>query len=181
MKPRTRTILSSNVDSKQVNRRSKLFVHMLTSLLLALTFTSPATGAQGLSSSNDILGAWVEEGHRKVAVWIEDCHGQLCGRIYWLKIPLSSNGVPKRDWKNPDAGLRNRPLCGMTIMSGFRQERGNIWSAGQNYNPGNGLTFSGTLSLETNGVLKLRGFVGLSLFGKTVTWVRPQENIKACA
>ena len=49
------------------------------------------------------------------------------------------------------------------------------------YNPGNGLTFSGTLSLETNGVLKLRGFVGLSLFGKTVTWVRPQENIKACA
>jgi uncharacterized protein (DUF2147 family) len=152
----------------------------LASLLLAFALASPAVGAPGLGATGDIRGPWVEGDKRKVAVWIEDCGGLLCGRIYWLKKPLSASGRPKRDPNNPNAALRDRPLCGLTILNGFRRVKENTWSAGQIYNPGDGRAFSGTLSLEHDGTLKIRGYVGISLFGKTVQWVRPQENMERC-
>ena len=150
--------------------------------LLALTLTAPASAAPQAEGNRDIRGLWVDhrEGdQRKVAVWIEDCDGLLCGRIYWLKKP-SSGGQPKRDQHNPDAALRDRPLCGMTILSGFRKVDERTWTAGRIYNPNDGRSFSSTIDLEPDGSLKIRGYVGFSLFGKTVVWVRPQEAPARC-
>lgn len=152
----------------------------LASLLLVFVMIAPAVGAPGLIASDDIRGLWVDGNKRKIAVWIEDCNGQLCGRIYWLKKLLSASGRPKRDLNNPDAALRDRPLCGLTILSGFQRVNGNTWNAGKIYNPGDGSTFNGTISLEKDGTLKIRGYVGISLFGKTLKWVRPQENLEQC-
>ena len=152
----------------------------LTSLLLAFVLTAPAVGAPGLIASDDIRGPWVEGNKRNVAVWIEDCNGRLCGRIYWLKKLLSASGHPKRDPNNPDAALRDRPLCGLTILNGFQRINGNTWSAGKIYNPSDGRALNGTISLENDGTLKIRGYVGFSLFGKTVKWVRPQESLERC-
>ncbi len=157
-----------------------MLAHSLATLLLAFALASPAAGAPGPASAGDIRGPWVEGDRRNVAVWIEDCDGLLCGRIYWLKKPLSASGRPKLDPHNPDAALRDRPLCGLTILNGFRRAKENTWSAGQIYNPGDGRTFSSTISLENDGSLKIRGYVGISLFGKTVEWVRPQGNLERC-
>jgi uncharacterized protein (DUF2147 family) len=104
----------------------------------------------------------------------------LCGRIYWQKKPLSADGQPKRDRHNPDAALRERPLCGLRILTGFRHTKDGAWSAGHIYNPNDGRTYSSTLQLEPDGSLRIRGYVGLSLFGKTVEWVRPQEVLARC-
>jgi hypothetical protein len=89
------------------------------------------------SATDDIRGLWVD--HRdsdkhKVAVSIEDCDGLLCGRIYWLKKP-TSGGAPKRDQHNPDAALRDRPLCGLKIMTGFRPGEGPSCTAGTSTTP----------------------------------------------
>lgn len=127
-------------------------------------------------------GLWVDQrdpDKRKVGVWIDDCAGQLCGRIYWLKKPLSG-GKPKRDHHNPDARLRDRPLCGLRILTGFRREKDGVWNDGQVYNPSDGRTFSSTMTLEGDGGLRIRGYVGATLFGKTVEWVRPQGKLPAC-
>jgi uncharacterized protein (DUF2147 family) len=115
-----------------------------------------------------------------VAVWIEDCDGLLCGRIFWLKKPLAG-GAPKRDQHNPDAALRDRPLCGLAILSGFRPDKPRTWNSGQVYNPNDGRTYDSTISLKDDGSLNVRGFVGFSLFGKTVEWVRPREQLERCA
>lgn len=160
-----------------------MLARALTSLLVAFALASPAAGAPGPAGADDIRGLWVdhrEGGRQKVAVRIEDCDGLLCGRIYWLKKPASASGRPKRDPRNPDAALRDRPLCGLTILSGFRRVNESTWSAGQIYNPGDGRTFSSTISLENDGSLRIRGYVGISLFGKTVEWVRPQGNPERC-
>ena len=151
-------------------------------LALALALASPAPGATERAVTDDVRGLWVdhrESDKRKVAVWIEDCDGLLCGRIYWLKKPLSA-GQPKRDQHNPDAALRDRPLCGLRILTGFRRVKETTWSAGHIYNPNDGRTFSSTINLEHDGSLRIRGYVGLSLFGKTVEWVRPQETVERC-
>jgi uncharacterized protein (DUF2147 family) len=138
--------------------------------------TVPAAG------SGDVRGLWVDQrdpGKRKIGVWIEDCESQLCGRVFWLRKPLSG-GKPKRDVHNPDARLRERPLCGLRILTGFRRERDGVWNAGQVYNPNDGRTFSSTMTLEADGGLRIRGYVGTTLFGKTVEWVRPQDKLPAC-
>ena len=155
----------------------------MASLLIAFALAPPVQAAVERAATADVQGLWVdhrEVDKRKVAVWIEDCDGLLCGRIYWQKKPLSASGQPKRDRHNPDAALRERPLCGMKILTGFRRTTEGTWSAGHIYNPNDGRTYSSTLHLERDGSLRIRGYVGLSLFGRTVEWVRPQEALERC-
>ena len=104
----------------------------------------------------------------------------MCGRIYWLRKP-PSGGAPKRDQNNPDATLRDRPLCGLRILTGFRPGKAPSWFSGYIYNPNDGRTFNSTIHVEDDGSIKIRGFVGVSLFGKTVEWVRPQERLDRCS
>ncbi len=151
-------------------------------LLAAVALEVSAGGAPDSANINAVRGLWVdhrEVDKRKVAVWIDDCDGQLCGRIYWMKKPLRG-GKPKLDHKNPDATLRDRPLCGLAILSGFRRVKDGVWEAGQIYNPSDGMTFSSTMSLEGDGFLRIRGYVGISLLGRTVEWVRPKESLERC-
>ncbi len=150
---------------------------------MVIALASPAVGAAERASIDGIHGLWVdhlESGKQKVAIWIDDCDGQLCGRIYWLKKPLTGNGNPKRDQLNPDAAFRDRLLCGLKILTGFRRAKDATWTGGQIYNPGDGRIFSSTINLQNDGSLAVRGYVGISLFGKTVVWVRPQENLERC-
>lgn len=152
-------------------------------ILSALVLASSAIAGPVPTATSDILGLWINHKESKsqtVAVWIDECDGGLCGHIYWLKKPLSANGQPKRDRHNPDAALRDRPRCGLKILSGFRQLNGKTWSDGQIYNPSDGQTYSGNLSLESDGSLSIRGFVGMPIFGKTVEWVRPRELPERC-
>lgn len=148
---------------------------ILSSLLVPSAFANPV--------ADDIHGLWVDNkdlDRQKFAVMVEDCGSKLCGRLYWLKKPLSASGLPKRDKHNSNETLRERPLCGLQILTGFQYVNDNTWNAGEIYNPDDGLTFSSTMKLAPEGSLKIRGYVGISLFGKTVEWVRPAEEITRC-
>ncbi len=151
-------------------------------LTAGLAFPVPAVAETERVGGDDVRGLWIDHRDpqkRKVAVWIEDCDGLLCGHIYWMKKPLA-NGRPKRDHRNPEPRLRDRPLCGLRILSGFKRAGDGAWSAGQIYNPGDGRTFSSMMTLESDGGLRISGYIGLSLIGKTVEWVRPQEKPGRC-
>jgi len=152
-------------------------------LLAGLALAVPVAAGMEAEGAKDVRGLWVDHRipeRRKVAVWIEDCAGLLCGRIYWLKKPLSPGGRPKRDHRNPDFRLRDRPLCGLRILSGFRRTNDDTWSAGQIYNPSDGRTFSSTMTLEHDGGLRIHGYLGVPVLGKTVAWVRPQDPPGRC-
>ena len=148
---------------------------MPSSVLITSAFANPV--------ADDIHGLWVDNkdpDRQKFAVIVEDCGSKLCGRLYWLKKPLSANGLPKRDKHNSNETLRDRPLCGLQILTGFQYVSDNTWNSGEIYNPDDGLTFSSTMKLAPEGSLKIRGYVGISLFGKTLEWVRPTEEIARC-
>lgn len=152
-------------------------------ILAGLALAAPAAAQTERARRDDVRGLWIDHRDpekRKVAVWIEDCDGLLCGHIYWLRKPLSAGGRPKRDQHNPDARLRDRPLCGLRILSGFKRSGDGTWSAGQIYNPSDGRSFSSTMTLESDGGLRISGYFGLSLLGRTVEWVRPQEKPGRC-
>ncbi len=100
--------------------------------------------------------------------------GGLSARIIALKNPTWREkdrsgvvGEPKTDLHNPDESLRSRPLLGLEILKGYVYERGR-WH-GRLYLPTTGGTWTSTARVE-DGNLLIRGFVGLSLFGKTETF-----------
>ena len=69
--------------------------------------------------------------------------------------------------------LANQPLKGLTIMWGFKHAGGNVWEGGSIVDPEDGTVYSCKLTVEGN-KLQVRGFVGISLIGRTQTWVRLQ-------
>lgn len=66
------------------------------------------------------------------------------------------------DRNNPDPALRTRSLTGLVILSYSGFSGGNKWTGGKIYDPSNGKTYSCNLQLKTNGVLEVRGYIGVS-------------------
>ena len=82
---------------------------------------------------------------------------------------------PRHDDKNPDPALRDRPLKGMTIMSGFTYDGDGRWSGGRIYDPNSGKTYKATIRQVDANTIKLRGYIGISLFGRSDTWTRDDD------
>jgi uncharacterized protein (DUF2147 family) len=79
------------------------------------------------------------------------------------------------DEKNPDRALRKRLLKGVELFSDFEYEGDGRWSGGTIYDPNSGKTYSCTVTLEDENTLKVRGYIGISLFGRTDIWTRVQD------
>lgn len=70
----------------------------------------------------------------------------------------------------------NKPVDGMVIMWGVKQDGDNNWDGGQILDPAKGKTYKVKLSMEDNGQkLDVRGYIGFSLFGRTQTWIRKTD------
>jgi len=121
-------------------------------------------------SPDSIAGDWyTAEGNSIMQVY--KCGDLFCGKIIWLKNPKTEDGKDKVDSKNPDETKKNRKLIGLDILSGFKFSSGNIWEDGKIYDPKNGKTYSCKMTLEGN-ELKVRGYIGFSLLGRTTVWTR---------
>ena len=176
MYPKNRHAMRATLSAPVMSKTIRLLV---LSVLVGAFSTSALAGA----AEHKIQGLWVDNkdpNRQKFAVMVEDCGSKLCGSLYWLKKPVSANGLPKRDKHNPNESLRDRPLCGLQILTGVQAANDALWQDGEIYNPDDGLTFSSTMKLSPEGTLKIRGYVGISLFGKTLEWVRPAEEITRC-
>jgi uncharacterized protein (DUF2147 family) len=92
----------------------------------------------------------------KVAIQIFDCSGMMCGRVVWLQVPLDSQGLLKRDKLNPGPALRQRQVCGPTIIWNLRATASNRWKDGWFYNPDDGKTYRATVVFETADVIVAR-------------------------
>ena len=74
--------------------------------------------------------------------------------------------------------LQNKPILGMTIVTGMLPTSGDTgaWSSGQVLDPKSGSVYHGKMWLSDNGCqLHLRGYIGISLFGRTEVWTRANE------
>jgi uncharacterized protein (DUF2147 family) len=135
-----------------------------------------ATGS-GLAGENvesdDVTGVWVpREGDSRIRI---EKNGEVyIGRIAWLSDTLRDDGMVKRDDNNPDLDKRDRPVLGLTIMHDF-EFNGSAWVDGKIYNPRDGNTYSCRMELQSPDTLKVRGYVGVSILGKTEIWGRHKE------
>ena len=79
------------------------------------------------------------------------------------------------DEKNPDPALRSRKLVGLEIFRGFSYDGDGRWSRGFIYDPNSGKTYRCKLNLVDRDTLEVRGFIGISLIGRTETWKRQPD------
>ncbi len=98
--------------------------------------------------------------------------GNYAGKIVWLKEPNDAKGKPRLDIENPDPELRSRPLLDLVIIRGLEDKGNNKFAHGTIYDPKSGNTYSSKGELTSPNVLKLRGYIGISLVGRTETWTR---------
>jgi len=135
-----------------------------------------ATTAFGAGPGN-ILGSWKTDGGDARLEFFK-CGKKICGKIAWMKEPNYTDskdgpvGKKKVDRKNPNPTLRNRPILGLQIMKGFTAKGGNRWGNGTCYDPGNGKSYKCKMRLASPNRLELRGYIGVSLIGRTSVLTR---------
>jgi len=121
---------------------------------------------------DDILGNWYNgEKTSKIQIY-KTTGGSYAGKIVWLKEPNDEKGVAKLDAKNPDKKLRGRALMNLVILTGLKYKGNDKFDGGKIYDPKSGNTYSCKGEFENINTLKLRGFIGVSLIGRTDTWTR---------
>lgn len=144
-------------------------------LLLASAFLVCAAWLQPVlaqSSADAIVGKWLT-GTGKGHVEIYKSGSKYHGKIVWLKEPNDpATGKPKTDTKNSDQKMHSRPLIGLQNLRDFTYAGDQVWESGRIYNPEDGKDYSCKMTLKDSNTLDVRGFVGISLIGKTQTWKR---------
>jgi uncharacterized protein (DUF2147 family) len=95
---------------------------------------------------------------------------------YFFGAIKGGSGKEQFDVHNPDLAKRKIPLIGLVILKDFKFDGENQWVGGTIYDPKNGKTYSCTLTLADPGTLKLRGYIGFSLLGRTEVWGRISPN-----
>ena len=135
------------------------------SAILALILQAGVLAGETTSARGGILGYW--ERPSKAVLHFYPCGHEVCAKI----VRLSPTSGRKTDSRNPDASLRTRPLCGLDIGTGFQQTDSDHLVGGSLYDPVSGKTYSGMATAEGDQV-KLRGYIGISWFGKTEVWRR---------
>jgi len=145
-----------------------------------LLLISLVGAAQDRYSVEDVLGPWLT-GKKGAVIELYRCgnggEGRICGRIVWLREPYTDDGKLKRDPENPVASLRDRPMCGLKVVSGLTRSDDNTWSGGRVYNPKDGREYRAYLEIKEKGKIRIRAYLGLPLIGKSETWTRPGDHI----
>ncbi len=136
-----------------------------TSLILFLL-----AAANAVAEEADIEGRWLSgDGSGWIEIRLVD--GAPVG-IAAGSTTFKEGDPPRLDDFNPDPALRDRPLLGITILHGFEYKGEHVWKGGTIYDPNTGKTYKSTMTLVERDVLKVRGFIGLSLFGRSDVWTR---------
>jgi len=132
----------------------KLLISSLSALFIFLMGTSFAP----ISDNPDAI----------VGVW-KTGEGNAMVRIY-------KNGETKQDKNHPDEANRTRPVLGMINIWGFSYKDKNLWDDGNIYDPKNGSTYSCTIKMINPNTLEVRGYIGVSIIGRTDNWTRQQAK-----
>lgn len=148
------------------SKRIVLIFSGLASLFLFSSFSTVPNNADA------IVGVW-KTGEGTAMVRIYKNGEKYQGKIVWLKEPNDpETGKPKVDKNHPDEATRTRPILGLINVWGFVFKEDNLWDDGNIYDPKNGNTYSCTIRMENANTISVRGYIGVSLIGRTDTWTR---------
>lgn len=123
--------------------------------------------AQGAS----VLGKWKsiddETGKALAIVEIFEERGKIYGRILDILNPDDKHKVCEL-CSGED---KNKPILGLTVIKGLIKDD-DEYNGGKILDPKHGKLYKCYINLESKDKLKVRGYIGISLFGRTQYWHR---------
>jgi uncharacterized protein (DUF2147 family) len=138
---------------------------LLLCVVWAAAMTAAHAGGAG-TAANAIVGNWLTEPRNGIIQISVLPDGSFQGRV------IGGSNPHRLDQRNPQPALRKLELLGEVIMRGMRYEGEARWSGGTIYDPSSGRTYSCRLELQDGGQLKVRGFLGVALLGRSQLWTR---------
>lgn len=124
-----------------------------------------------LSFSQTIYGKWKtiddETGKEKGIVEIYEHKGKVYGRI----IEIFDSSKKHLKCEKCEGDEHNKPILGMNIIKGLKKNNG-VHDGGKIIDPKNGKSYDCKIKLEGKHKLIVRGYIGISLFGRSQTWIR---------
>ena len=150
------------------------FVLSLVLLISGAMILSPSARAEASASdpADSPVGLWktVDDSTGKVKsvvrIWEE--RGKLYGKVQNLVDPVDPNPT----CRDCTGDRKGKPVIGLQILWDLQKDHDG-WSGGTILDPESGKTYKCLVSLEDGGMkLKVRGFIGLSLLGRTQYWLR---------
>lgn len=139
--------------------------------LSALLLCASASAAQAAAQATPV-GDWKtiddKSGQPKALIRIVEKDGALSGRIVELYSPSKPDPVCEKC----EGARKDQPITGMEILWGARKD-GERWTGGHILDPESGTVYRLELRLGEGGnQLQARGYVGVSLLGRTQHWQR---------
>ncbi|WP_245521131.1 DUF2147 domain-containing protein [Rhizobium laguerreae] len=161
----TRSTQFKELTALHILRRSTVF---------ALTVVAALMSSAAWADNSSPVGLWrnVDDvsGKPRALIRITESNGTLQGRIE--KVFLAANESPT--CAKCEGALKNAPVVGLVILSGLKKD-GDEYTGGQILDPDNGKVYSSKISVTNGGKkLNVRGFIGVSLLGRSQVWERQQ-------
>lgn len=138
-------------------RFARLVVSAFTLTFLALACLIPAGHA---ASQDTPVGVWMTQGNDAV-IAIAPCDSGLCGRIVGVTLDHPDDPVP--------TDRNGRSQCGLTIIHDAVRDGEASWAA-QIIDPRDGSAYRARMQLDEQRRLRVRGYIGIALFGRTQVW-----------
>jgi len=127
------------------------------------------------AQTQSVLGKWktIDDETQKPASYVEIYEEK--GKFYGKVLEILKDGTePNAICEECTDDRKNQPIVGMQIIRGLKKDR-DQWNAGTILDPNNGKVYKCYLELEEPNKLKLRGYVGFSLIGRTQYWYRSSD------
>ncbi|MEN9981806.1 MAG: hypothetical protein RL542_1593 [Bacteroidota bacterium] len=122
-------------------------------------------------NSQSIVGKWKtiddETGEAKSIVELFLKSGKMYAKVVEVLDVANKNSLCQK-CSGED---KNKPILGLTIIKGLSKE-GAEYTSGEILDPKNGKLYKCAISLESKDKLKVRGYIGFSLLGRTQYWHR---------
>ena len=122
-------------------------------------------------NSQTIFGKWhstnEETGKVDSVIEVYEKNGKAFAKVVEIKNPDRKNALCDLcEGKN-----KNKPILGLNILTGLEKDD-DEWSGGKILDPRNGKVYKCYIKLEDPNKLKIRGYIGFALIGKTAYWTR---------
>ncbi len=134
--------------------------------LAALALLSGLCGGVAVAAEPALIGRWLTEPRDGIIEISAQPDGTYQGQI------IGGNAPQRVDEHNPDPSRRQQLLRGQVILKAMHQDGAGSWSGGTIYDPDSGHTYKCRIELLDHDHIKVRGFLGISLLGRSQTWTR---------
>ncbi|MEZ0129923.1 DUF2147 domain-containing protein [Flavobacterium sp. LBUM151] len=128
----------------------------------------------GTIQGQSVIGKWKtiddETGEAKSVVEIYEKSGKIYGKV----VEILRADHKKDLCVKCDGADKNKPILGLVIINGLKKDCSE-YSGGTIMDPTNGKKYKCYITLESADKLKLRGYVGISIMGRTQYWTRAKN------